>query len=396
MRIVIAHNFYRQPGGEDAVVAAEGDLLERHGHEVIRHTVSNQDIDFHSQLGLAGVTFWNHAEYKKMKKLLREQRPDIIHVHNTIPLLSPSIYYAARAERIPVVQMLHNYRPFCLNGVLYRDGHLCEDCIGHIPLPGVLHKCYRGSYAASAGIFSLNVAHFRLLKTYQRHISVFITSTQFAKTLFIKMGLKEGTIIVKPNLVKVFDSVEKTRVDSEARSGAIFVGRLDSRKGIWTLLSAIERTNIPLTLVGDGDLRVEIEEWLLERPNLKVEITGWLDSVEVADRIKRSSVLVLPSEFYESFGNVIVEAFSCGIPVVTTNIGAQSELVQDGMTGYLYQPGDASSLAEILNMLCSDLEQQRILGKNARLEYESKYTAEQNYRSLMNIYSSVIRKTSDA
>ncbi|WKZ38695.1 MAG: glycosyltransferase family 4 protein [Anaerolineales bacterium] len=390
MRVVVAHNFYRQSGGEDAVFTSESSLLEQYGHEVIRHTVSNQDVDFHSRLKLAGATLWNHSEYKKIKKLLREKRPDIIHVHNTLPLLSPSIYYAAGAEGVPVVQMLHNYRPFCLNGVLYRDGHLCEDCIGRIPLPGVLHKCYRGSYAASAGVLSLNVAYFRLLKTYQKHISVFITSTQFAKNLFIKMGLKEDNIIVKPNLVKVFDSVEKIRVDSEARSGAIFVGRLDSRKGIWTLLSAIERTNIPLTLVGDGDLRMEIEEWLLERPNLKVEITGWLDSVEVAGRIKRSSVLVLPSEFYESFGNVIVEAFSCGIPVVTTNIGAQSELVQHGRTGYLYAYGDVDALAKALQTLLDNPELSLVMGKNARREFEMKYTAERNYRALMDIYSGVI------
>lgn len=387
MRVVVAHNFYRQSGGEDAVFTSESSLLEQYGHEVIRYTVSNKDVHSHSRLKLAGATIWNQSEYKKMRKLLQENHPDIVHVHNTLPLLSPSIYYAARAEQVPVVQTLHNYRPFCLNGVLYRKGRLCEDCIGRIPFPGVLHKCYRDSYAASAGILSLNVAYFRLLKTYQKHISIFIASTQFARNLFIKMGLRGDNIVVKPNLVRVLNSSDMTPVK---RNGAIFVGRLDSRKGIWTLLSAIERINIPLTLVGDGDLRPEIEEWLLKRPSLKVEITGWLDSVEVAGRIKEASVLVLPSEFYESFGNVIIEAFSCGIPVITTNIGAQSELVQHGQTGYLYAYGDVDALANALQTLLDNPELSLEMGKNARREFEMKYTAERNYRTLMDIYSGVI------
>lgn len=390
MHICIVHNYYRQSGGEDAVVDAESNLLAQYEHQVTRYTVSNQEVNSYSKLALAGATIWNHPQYRRMRRLFREQRPNIVHVHNTLPLISPAVYYAAKAENIPVVQMLHNYRPFCLNGVLYRDGHVCEDCLGHFPVHGLRHKCYRGSLGASSGVFAIYALYYAYLKTYQTHVATFIASTQFAKKLFARMGLDENKIVVKPNLVRIAD-VPEAGISATSNDvydvEALFVGRLDARKGIWTLLSAIERARIPLTLVGDGNLRPQIQSWLGERPELDVKITGWLDAVEVAKRLKSASMLIVPSEFYESFGNVIVEAFACGVPVLTTSIGAQAELVRHERTGLLFAPGDAEELAKLIKLLVDDPEKRQMLGENARAEFEARYTSEQNYQLLMNIYA---------
>jgi glycosyltransferase involved in cell wall biosynthesis len=390
MRIVFVHNYYRQSGGEDAVFNAESTLLEQYGHEVIRYTVSNEEVALYSGIALAGSTLWNHAQYRNIRRLVHNQHPDIVHVHNTVPLISPSIYYAAEAEGVPLVQMLHNYRPFCLNGVLYRDGHICEDCIGRYPTSGVIHKCYRGSLAASTGVLALYAIHYKMLHTYQNHISLSITSTQFAKELFVRMGLDGEKIIVKPNFVNVAGTRRNDPSLNYMKKRPIFVGRLDDRKGIWTLLSAIEKVNVPLVLIGDGELRTQVERWLRERPGLNVEITGWLDASKLSEHFGSASMLILPSEFYESFGNVIVEAFSYGIPVITTNFGAQSELVQDGKNGFLFPLGDSSALSQIIKKLSERPELCQMLGKNARIEYEQKYTPERNCEMLMSIYSQAI------
>ncbi len=391
MKILIAHNFYQNSGGEDEVFFAESALLERQGHTVLRYTVTNKSAVAYSQLRLAKSTIWNSTHYSELRELLRREHPDVLHVHNTLLLLSPSIYYAAKEEKVPVVQMVHNYRPFCLNGVLFRDGKVCEQCIGRYPVPGVVHKCYRNSYSASAALFMLYLAHYKILHTYQRFVSAFITSTRFAKDLLIRMGLPEAKIAVKPNLVRIADySTEPNKVSGMAGQ-AVFIGRLEARKGLWTLLSAIEQVNIPFVLVGDGDLRAEIEHWLSERPNLQVEITGWLESTEVFRRLQRASLLVFPSEFYESFGNVIAEAFACGVPVITTSIGAQSELVENGRTGFLFPPGDNLALAQLIRLVSSNHELRERLGKNARSEFEAKFTSERNYQILMNIYSEAIK-----
>jgi glycosyltransferase involved in cell wall biosynthesis len=387
MRIVIVHNYYRQSGGEDAVFNAESELLEQYGHEVIRYTVTNEDVASYSGLALAGLTLWNNTQYWNMRELLQDKQPDIVHVHNTLPLISPSVYYAAEAEGVPLVQMLHNYRPFCLNGVLYRDGQICEDCIGRYPLPGVWHKCYRGSLAASTGVLALHVIHYKMLHSYQDHISISITSTQFAKDLFVRMGLDGEKIIVKPNFVNIARTRHKAVSANLMKKKPVFVGRLDDRKGIWTLLSAIEKANTAFVLIGDGELRPKVERWLSERPGLDVEITGWLDSEKLSERFESASMLVLPSEFYESFGNVIVEAFSYGIPVITTNIGAQSELVEHGKNGFLFPLGDSNVLAQTLKLVQDNPELRQGLGKNALMEYEQKYTPERNHEMLMQIYA---------
>ena len=389
MHIVVAHNLYQQPGGEDAVFNAECELLEQSGHQVTRFTCTNADTASYSALALAASTLWNQTQYQRVRTLLRAERPDILHVHNTLPLISPAIFYAAEAEGVPVVQMLHNYRPFCLNGVLYRDMHVCEDCIGRFPLPGVVHKCYRDSRGASAAILALFVLHHKLLRTYEEHVSLSITSTQFAKNLFVRMGLDGDKIVVKPNLVNIAKRDAQTPPFQNSMK-PVFVGRLDNRKGVSTLLAAIEKTKTPLVLVGDGVLRPVVERWIAEHPELSVEITGWLNVNELSERFEGASMLILPSEFYESFGNVIVEAFSHGVPVITTDIGAQAELVVHQQNGLVFPVGDASALAHCIQLLQNDNDLRGRLGRNARMEYEEKYTPERNYEILMQIYSQAL------
>ena len=270
MRILYVHNFYQQPGGEDEVFLAESEMFKYYKNDVIKYTVSNDSTLASANLKLAVTTLWNPTHYRSLRELISHDKPDIMHVHNTLPLLSPSIYYAAAAEGVPVVQTVHNYRPFCLNGVLYRDGHVCEDCKGRIPIYGIKHKCYRNSFSASLAVFSLYASHYSLFRTYDRMISNFIAGTEFTKSLLIDMGLPEDKIIVKPNFVRIANSSHQISFTSQIKSKVVYVGRLDARKGIWTLLSSVEQVNIPLVLIGDGDLRPDIEKWIQAHPDLNM------------------------------------------------------------------------------------------------------------------------------
>jgi glycosyltransferase involved in cell wall biosynthesis len=232
--------------------------------------------------------------------------------------------------------------------------------------------------------------YYKIFQTYEKLISVFIASTHFEKNLLIRAGLPKDKISVKPNLVKTTCNFKHHSISKDPKGKVYYVGRLDIRKGIWTLLHAVEKVQVPLVLIGDGDLRYEVETWIREHSSLDIELTGWLNSEEVSARLKAASILVAPSEFFESFGNVIAEAFSCGVPVITTNIGAQAELVDDGQTGFQFSPGDHFELARILDRLHNDDELRKQMGKNARKEFEIKYTPDRNYQILMDIYKEVL------
>lgn len=394
MNVVLVHNFYMQPGGEDQVVAAEAEILRAHGHDVRLYTIGNESLGAIGRLDLARKTLWNADSYQGLRNLIREAESNVVHVHNTLPLVSPAVYYAAKVEGSAVVQTLHNYRPFCLNGVFFRDGRVCTDCLGRFPLSGIFHKCYRGSAISSLGVSAIRLIHYDILRTFERKIDTYIASTEFVRNLAVEMGLPEGKLVVKPNPVKIVSTaVAGGRVPSAASSStrrAVFVGRLDARKGIWTLLNALERVSMPLTLIGDGDLRLDIERWLHDHPNQDVHLMGWQTNDKVMGHLEDALVLVHPSEFFESFGNVIVEAFSCGVPVITTNIGAQSTLVDHGRTGLQFTPGDAAELANALNWLISHPTEADAMGAAARAEYEAKYTAEANYEQLIAIYEHAI------
>jgi glycosyltransferase involved in cell wall biosynthesis len=387
MKILAVHNRYQRPGGEDQVFVDETTLLEARDHLVLRYEVHNDQVERVNRLALAKDTVWNSAAYRELGALIRRERPDVVHFHNTLPLVSPAGYYAARAEGVPVIQTLHNYRLLCPVALFFRDGRVCEDCMGKaVPWPGVVHKCYRGSRAASGVIAAMLTVH-RVLRTWTEMVDVYVALTEFARSKFIEGGLPAGKIVVKPNFV----APDPGR--GQGGGGyALFVGRLAPEKGTGTMLAAWKRlgTRIPLKIVGDGPLRDRVVGAAARRSN--VEWLGHRPVEEVHALMGKADMLVFPSEWYETFGRVAVEAFAVGTPVIAAKIGAVAELVEHGRTGLEFRPGDPEDLVTQVEWALSHPAELRRMRDEVRAEFEAKYTAERNYRALMEIYEAALER----
>ena len=380
--ILVAHNFYQLAGGEDVVFAAETALLRAHGHTVVEFVEDNREVHGVNQLSAGLGATWSRASRARMREALERHRPDVVHLHNTFPLISPSVYYTVRAVGIPVVQTLHNYRLLCPNALFYRDGRVCEDCLGRlVPWPGVAHACYRGSRAATGVVATMLTAH-RLARTWTRKVSAYVVLSEFARRKLIQGGLPAAKLLVKPHFV-----------DPDPGPGAheggfaLFVGRLSAEKGVRTLLGAWELLagRVPLTVVGDGPLAGEVAAAARRLPG--VEWLGARTGGEVADLMGQAALLVSPSECYETFGRVVIEAYARGTPVVVSDLGAVPELVEPGRTGLLAAPGDPAQLADTVASVWERPGELTTMGLAARRAFEARYTAERNYARLMEIYA---------
>ena len=381
-RILIVHNAYQHRGGEDTVVEAECALLRAHGHEVEIYSRSNDDVGAISSLALARNTLWSDRTLRDMDELARRYHPDVIHVHNTFPLISPSLYWAAARAGVPVVQTLHNFRLMCLNALFLREDKVCEDCMGQLPWRGVARACYRGSRAAS-GVLAGMLALHRGLGTYRNKVARYIALNEFCRGKFIEGGLPAERVVVKPNFVD-FDAPEPA-----PRSGLLFVGRLSVEKGVATLAAAMTRLpGASLRVAGDGP-----EAGLLDGV-AGVTRLGSLPGEAVRVEMGRASALVVPSIWYENFPRTIVEAFACGLPVIASRIGALADIVTDGETGLLFEPGNPQDLADKLVWAQAHPEQMAAMGRNARAQYEAEFSAEVNYRRLVEIYDGVLAEKS--
>lgn len=384
MRVLLCHNYYQQPGGEDRVFAAEGELLESRGHEVLRYTAHNDCIETMSRAALLRRTLWSSEAYDDVRALVRRHRPDVMHCHNTFPLLSPSVYRAARDEGVPVVQTLHNYRLLCLNATLLRKGQPCEECVQRAtPWPGVRHACYRGSYTASAAAAMMLQWH-RWRRTWTEAVDHYIALSEFSRRKFLDAGFPAGKITVKPNFVSS---------NSGAGNGdgdyALFVGRLAPEKGIHTLLAAWSwlRSDIQLRIVGDGPLAAMVDEAAAADP--RITWLGQCSPAEVQATLRDAVCLVMPSVWYETFGLTITEAFAAGTPVIASRMGSMRELVADGRTGFHFTPGDGADLADKVETFFRASATRTTMRLAARREYEERYTADVNYGMLMDVYGRV-------
>lgn len=385
MKILQVHNFYQQPGGEDEVCAAEYKLLADRGHEVLRYLVHNDAIEDMSAIGVTVRTIWNNKTYREIKNLLRAERPEVVHAHNTFPLVSPSLYYAAAEQSVPVIQTLHNFRLLCPAATLFRNGRICEECVGQaIPFPSVLHACYRGSRSATAVTASMLMAH-RLARTWTSKVCAFIALTDFSRAKFIEGGVPAEKITVKPNCLG-----EDPGFGEGAGGYAVFAGRLTEEKGLRMLLKAWEQLGpgVPLRIAGDGPL----SEWLRARiATLRnVEWLGRCNRAVMTTLLQNAACLVFPSQHYENLPMTIVEAFACGTPVIASRLGSLLEIVQDGVNGVYFTPGDATDLAAQVQSMWSDQNRLQAMRKSARISYEERYTVQKNYISLMELYKSVI------
>ena len=394
LRVLVVHNAYQQAGGEDGVVAAEIALLRDHGNTVVELRRDNHEISGITGFGLgldrlrlAAQTLWSSAAHAQALALIGQHRPDVVHVHNTFPLISPSLYWACAQAGVPVVQTLHNFRLACPQAMFLRDGAVCESCLGKaVAWPALAHGCYRGSRVQTAVVVGMLALH-RGLKTFETQVTRYIALNAFCRDKFIAAGLPAQRIAIKPNFAEVAAATAATA----PRAGLLFVGRLAAEKGIevlaraWPELASL-RSDLAfgLRVAGSGDAGAALEGLT------GVTLLGRQSAAQIQHEMQSAIALVMPSTWYENFPLTLVEAFGAGLPVIASRIGALAELVEDGVTGLLFEPGNAADLARVMRWAADHPQQMAAMGARARLRFDALYTPAINYRQLRTIYADAI------
>ncbi len=385
--VLMAHCYYASRGGEDESFEAESRLLAASGQPVTLYTRDNGEIAGYGaaeRLRLGWRTVWAFDTCSDLRETLARERPYLAHFQNTFPLISPAAYSACRKAGVPVVQTLRNYRPLCPKATFLRRGRNCEDCLGRfVPWPGVVHRCYRGSRVQTTPVAAMLATH-NLLGTWHRQVDVFVTPTSFTRSKFIAAGFPSRKIVVKPNFIE--DPGPPTVAPMDA--SIVYVGRLSEEKGVEDLIRAIAllRSRPRLRIIGDGPSRDALVRLAADTGVTDVGFTGWLPAPRLLEELRKTSLVVVPSRCYETFGRVIVEAFACGRPVIVARHGALEELVRDSQTGFGSEPGSPESLAAAIERALADPDGLRRMGVEARRDYEANYTPEANYKMLMGIY----------
>jgi glycosyltransferase involved in cell wall biosynthesis len=385
MKILFIHNFYQIEGGEDAVFKNEIELLNQK-NEILVYTVNNDSIN--TLLGKVLAFFrvvFSFKAYRKFKQYLIFHNPDVVHVHNYFPLLSPSIFYACKKISIPVVHTLHNYRAVCPTALLMHAGEVEERSIKGTSWWAVANKVYRGSLVGTLALATMVELH-KWLGTWQTKLDRFIALTEFSKQKYIEAGWPSHKIVVKPNFIE--DSFDGDTVVAKAGGYGLFVGRLSEEKGVDILFESWANTLGKLKVIGDGPLKLFVES----KSSGSIEFLGRKDKSDVLDLVRNADFIVMPSTWYEGFPMVLVEAFACGTPALVSRLGSMKEIVEDGVTGLHFEAGNAQDLAEKAQWLIDNPERTREMGQNARNEYLSKYTPEKNYEMLIDIYQQAIEE----
>lgn len=400
MRILLLHNHYRVWGGESAAAGREAACLRAAGADVLQEEAHNDAIDAMGAWERALLPLrnaWSRASYLRMRSLCRSFRPDVVHVHNVWPLLSPAVFAAARAESVPAVFTAHNFYLFCLNGVFFRDGRICTDCFGGLPWPGVLHRCYRGvggSLTRFAGL-----ALHRALRTFRR-VERILTPTEFARERFLAAGFDPARVLSKwlscedPRRPAAPDRLPPPCAPGD--TAFLVACRLVPEKGVHVLVEAAARSAVPwrLLVAGEGPERAGLER-RVEALGLRSRIAflGHVPPPDLAARMDASAAVLIPSIWYETFGLTAIEAFAAGRPVVASDLGALREVV-DERSGIRVPPGDAAAWASALDGLAADPGQSGRLGSGARARYDEHFTPERDARRLLAIYQQVLREHS--
>ena len=373
------HNRYLYRGGEDTVVDAEVNLLRQHGHHVWVYSRDNADIRHMTKADLATTTFWSRQTVHELKKLHQQFAPDLIHAHNTFPLISPSLYGIAQQLRIPVVQTLHNFRLVCPQAMLLRDGQHCDACVGRLPWRAIVHRCYRDSLPQST-LTSVMLTTQRLRRIWHEQVSRFIVLNQLCLETFVRGGLPANKLRIKPNFVESPEVLHW-----QPRRGGLFIGRLSAEKGIDVLISALKKlSGVRIDVYGKGPLQP-----LVEAAD-SLRYLGFQSAAVLRQKMQEAAYLVMPSTGVESFGLVAIEAFACGTPVIATRHGGLRELIVEGQTGLLVPPNDDEALASAIAYAESHPDQMRRMGVAARKNYLDTYTPERNYERLIQIYHEAV------
>ena len=393
MRVLQCHNFYRFAGGEDQVFHDESWLLKSNHHDVHHYLRDNRDIDNMSRVELAKATIWNSQTVSDLQTLLLQVEPEVIHFHNTFPLISTSAYHIAKRFHIPIVQTLHNYRLMCPCATLFRNGKECHTCVGKtLAIPGIIHKCYRSDRKATAVAATANAIQRSVKKSFHL-VDRFIALSEQSRRQFELAGIPTSKMIVKPNFVR-----PDPGTDHQQGSHAVFVGRLTEEKGVRTLLNAWQPSvdnpirEIPLRIIGQGPLESLVRDAAVE--NSQISYLGQHKHAEVLKEVGKARVLLFPSIWPEPFGRSMIEAFATGTPVVASNTGAMKEIVTDGVNGLLFEPGNTNELRNQVARLFHDNVFFAQASRCAREAYEDRYTPKRNLDVLLQVYQEAIESNS--
>ncbi|MER5917908.1 glycosyltransferase family 4 protein [Streptomyces sp. NPDC001982] len=391
MHVLVVHNRYAsaQPSGENKVVDQEVELLRGAGHRVELFERRSDTIAARSLPGKVAVPLlvpWNPAVRSELAARLRTERPDVVHVHNVFPLLSPAVLAACADAAVPAVATLHNYTQVCPPGTLQRDGRPCTECVGSTPLPAVRHGCYRGSRLATVPLaVSLSVNRRRWWSGVER----FFCISAAQREVLVGAGMPPGRLAVKHNFVP--EPGVHREGDGEH---LLYLGRLAEAKGVRLLMAAWDEiaagggVGVPLVIAGTGPLEREVTAWAAGRDD--VRYIGLCDTAECRQAIARSVAVVAPSTWLEAFGLVVVEAMAAGVPAVAAGHGAFVELVEDGVTGLLHRPGDPASLASCLRRIAAGQVRNREMGQAARRRYEQDFSPSVGLERLVEGYRTAI------
>lgn len=389
MRILLIHNKYKHAGGEDSVFRTEKNILEENHHAVKEVSFDNSSIDgWIDRLKISYRLFYNNQSEKIISEAIKTFRPDIIHVHNFFYIASPSIFFSAYKNKIPVVLTLHNYRLICSGALLMRNNIPCELCINKtLPLSGIMYGCHRSSKIQTAQLTSVTSLH-KIIKTWNTKISAYIALTEFSRKIFLSSSLKllPDQIVVKSNSV---DDVLPNDT-SKRESFFLFVGRLSEEKGIRVLLQAFEGKNVQLEIIGDGPMKFQVQKAVLHNSNILY--SGYRDKEYIIRRLQKCKAVIVPSLWYEGLPTIILESFSTATPVIVSDIENLNEIVKDGYNGLHFKTNNEADLYRVVESFYKDSNCYYYLYNQARQTFLDKYTHQINYNNLINIYSDVIKK----
>ena len=385
MKALVVHNYYQIAGGEDHVFNNEVKLLNEFKSDSIPFDFNNKNINtFSSKIRVSLSLLYSYDSFKRIICKINKTTPDIVHVHNYFPLISPSVFYACKRKGIPVVHTLHNFRAICPTALLMYGGKINENSINNSPWWTVRKKVYKNSFFGTL-FLSLMVFTHKKIGTWNKRVDRYIALTNFAKEKYIEAGWPAEKIVVKPNFI---EDPFKSVFEYKNENYAIYIGRLSEEKGIDILLNSWSKKNQKLLIVGDGPLRKNVESC----ENSNVVYLGKKEKEEVLELVHNASFLIMASTWYEGFPMVLVEAMACGTAAIVPDLGGMGEIVKDGTTGLHFEPGSTADLSRKVDQLFNSSEEQKRMGLNARNEYLEKYTPEKNYEMLIDIYQQAIEE----
>ena len=380
--VLIVHNHYRIPGGEDTVADNEARLLATHGHKVIRYTRDNSEKK--GKLSLLLNMFFSFRTYNDIRKIIRREAIDVVHVHNTLFMVSPAVYYAAAAEGVPVVQTMHNFRLLCPAATFFRNGRVCEECIKHDGRCALKGKCYRGSLVQTAAVALMNYMHLR--NRIYKEVN-FICLTQFNKEKLLLLNRKEQNIDPQKIYIKPNFTIKPDVRAAEAKEPYYLVlGRIERLKGSALIAKAFAANGRKLIFAGDGDQKQALEQYIERKGIDNIECRGQLDHETAMELLAGARALIVAPRWYETFGMTVIEAYSLGVPVIAADFGNPGSLVIDGVTGLKFK-NNVKGLNAAIELF--ETMDRKILSDNAYDEYLKKYSSEINYKMLKDIYDSL-------